>query len=211
MYKNRAFLIPVFLLILAMLACGSQPAGTPVPNLAASAVAQTVTALLVPGNTATNTPVPATVNPATDTPIPATLAAPTDTAVGSPTQVCDQAQFISETIPDGTSEPPTGGFTKTWRLKNTGACTWTTSYAVVFQSGITLGAPSAIAFTGNVPPGQEVDVSANMEAPAATGEYTSTWTLRNAAGVLFGLGPSNGPFWVKIKVVCPAQPCPGRP
>jgi hypothetical protein len=214
MYRKRAYFLPASILILAILACGSQSTGTPGANggAAQTAVAQTVTAMLqppAPANTATKPPVTATVSPPTDTPIPATVAIPTDTLAGSPTQVCDNAKFISETIPDGTSEPAGVAFTKTWRFKNTGSCTWNTAYAVVFVSGDAMNAPSAVPFTGNVAPGQEVDVAVNMQAPAAPGDYTGAWTLRNASGVLFGLGAANGPFWIKIKVVAPSATAVG--
>src|SRR5512143_3278895 len=40
---------------------------------------------------------------------------------------CDWAQFVADvTVPDGTSYAPGTTFTKTWRLKNIGSCTWTT-------------------------------------------------------------------------------------
>jgi hypothetical protein len=42
-----------------------------------------------------------------------------------------------------------------------------------------------------------------MQAPATPGDYTGNWTLRNASGVLFGLGAGNGLFWVKINVASP--------
>ncbi|PIU90073.1 MAG: hypothetical protein COS63_04110, partial [Anaerolineae bacterium CG06_land_8_20_14_3_00_57_67] len=49
---------------------------------------------------------------------------------------CDWAQFVADiTVPDGASFAPGAAFTKTWRLKNIGTCTWTTSYALVFVSG----------------------------------------------------------------------------
>jgi hypothetical protein len=204
MMKNRAYLAPVFILVLAILACNLQSfgAGT-TAGAAATAVAQTVTALVqLPalGNSATNTPVAATASPATDTSIPPTQAIPTNTPVAASTQVCDDAQFISETIPDGTIENPGAAFTKTWRLKNIGACIWSPSYNVVFVNGNAMSAPSAVPLTENVAPGQEVDVAVIMQAPTTPGNYTGSWTLRNASGVLFGLGATNGPFWIKISV-----------
>ena len=54
---------------------------------------------------------------------------------------CDWAQFIADvTVPDGTTYTPGATFQKTWRLKNIGTCTWTTSYALIFDSGNQLGA-----------------------------------------------------------------------
>jgi hypothetical protein len=47
-----------------------------------------------------------------------------------------------------------------------------------------------------------VDISVNLSAPSSEGAYRGYWLLRNASGVLFGLGPSDrDPFYVDIKVV----------
>ena len=218
MKKNRASLILVCLLILAMAACNLQPAATSAPalNAGATAVAQTVQALIeqsAPGGTATATLVPytpAATSPATQPPaFTATLAAATNTPGGSSTQICDNAQFISETIPDGTIEPPGAALVKKWQLKNIGSCTWTSSYAIVFLNGDAMGAPSVVSMGQNVAPGETISMAVNMQAPAAPGNYTGNWTLRNASGVLFGLGKSDGPFWIKISVVAPTATSSG--
>ncbi len=207
MMKKHAYLVPVFILVMAILACNLQSAGTGAnPGAAATAVAQTVTALAqlpAHGNSATDTPVTATAIPVTDTVPPASPAIPTDTPIMAATQICDNAQFISETVPDGTLENPGVAFVKTWRLKNIGACTWTSSYNVVFVNGDAMGASSAVPLLGNIAPGQEVDVTVNMVAPLTPGNYSGTWTMRNASGVIFGLGAANGPFWIKITVPAP--------
>src|SRR5512138_302063 len=73
---------------------------------------------------------------------------------------CDRAQFVADvTVPDGAKFAPGSAFTKTWRLKNVGTCTWSTSYSLVFSSGEPMGGPASIAFPLNVPPGQMVDLS----------------------------------------------------
>ena len=57
-------------------------------------------------------------------------------ASSRPPSACDRAQFIADvTVPDGTVYAPGAGFLKTWRLKNVGTCTWSTFYAMVFESG----------------------------------------------------------------------------
>lgn len=115
---------------------------------------------------------------------------------------CDWAQFIADvTVPDGTTYSPGATFQKTWRLKNIGNCTWTTSYSLVFASGEQLGAPSAVNFPSNVAPGQTVDLSVNMTAPSGAGHYRSYWKLRNASGLIFGIGyTASGAFWADINV-----------
>ncbi len=115
---------------------------------------------------------------------------------------CDWAQFIADvTVPDGTTYAPGTAFTKTWRLKNIGTCTWTTSYALVFVSGSQMGAPSAVNLPSSVAPGGTIDISVNMTAPSTNGHYRGYWQLRNASGVLFGIGTyANKSFWVDINV-----------
>jgi hypothetical protein len=85
------------------------------------------------------------------------------------------------------------------RFCNTGTCTWNSSYAIVFDHGDALSAPAAVPFPGIVAPGQEVDLSINMIAPAGAGTYTSFWKFRNASGIIF----VTNPFSAKINVVVP--------
>ena len=71
--------------------------------------------------------------PATETPTPTATSVPTSTPTPEP---CDLAAFVADiTIQDGATLSPGNEFTKTWRLKNTGVCTWTTDYALVFIDG----------------------------------------------------------------------------
>lgn len=116
---------------------------------------------------------------------------PTPTRTSTPGTVCDKAVFVSDvTIPDGTTLTAGASFTKTWRVRNDGSCTWTTSYALVFVSGDLLGASPAVSLPSSVAPGQTVDISVNMKAPTAPGQYRSYWQLRNASGKKFGFGPT---------------------
>ena len=116
--------------------------------------------------------------------------------------ICDWAQFIADvTVPDGTNFVPGTTFRKTWRLKNIGTCTWTTSYALVFDSGERMGAPAAVNFPINVAPGQTVDLTVDMTAPTAAGHYFSYWKLRNASNAIFGIGSTAvKAFWAEINV-----------
>lgn len=161
-----------------------------------TAAAQTVEANLTQ-SAADNTPT-APVLP-TDTSAPPTVTLAISPTSGAPaataTSDCDKADFVSDvTIPDGTTLDPGESFTKTWRLKNSGTCSWTPSYSVVFNSGDSMSGPASQALTANVNPGQTVDMSVNMKAPSTPGNYKGYWRLRNAAGVLFST------FYVDIKV-----------
>lgn len=121
----------------------------------------------------------------------------------SAAQTCtDRAQFVADvTVPDGTRYDPGATFTKTWRLRNVGTCTWSTSYTMVFDSGTQMGSTASVAMPSNVPPGGNVDLSVNMTAPNAAGHYIGYWKFKNAAGTLFGIGVNaNRSWWVEINV-----------
>lgn len=156
---------------------------------------------------------PATIAP-TNTPlvITATVAFATATASNTPVPptsvpvaVCNQAAFIADiTIPDGTQMSKGKDFTKTWRLKNTGTCTWDKDYTVVFSSGTNLANKSSYALPEDVSPGETVDISIPMEAPDKNGTYQSNWLIRSDSGSKFGVNGSGGsagvPFFVLIHV-----------
>ena len=135
--------------------------------------------------------------------------APTNT-IPPTTGACDVAAFMSDvTVPDGTKFAPGEGFTKVWRLRNNGTCTWNADYRLVFDSGDAMGGPASKPFTsGTVAPDQEVDVEVDLTAPATPGTYRGNWKLRNDSGVIFGLS-NGGPFWVEIEVASPiSSPTP---
>ncbi len=115
---------------------------------------------------------------------------------------CNAAQFIADvTVPDGAIFAPGATFKKTWRLKNVGTCTWTTDYSLVFVGGEQMGGPASVKLPARVAPGQTIDLSVDLTAPAAAGRYRGNWQLADASGVRFGLGAAaQGVFWVEIVV-----------
>ena len=124
------------------------------------------------------------------------------TAVPTATPIpCNAIEFVTDvTVPDGTPFSPGSSFTKTWRLKNNGSCTWSAQYDLVFFDGNSMNGPAAVDLPGSVAPGQVIDVSVNLIAPTSSGSYRGTWKLRSESGVLFGTGGSSRPFYVDIKV-----------
>lgn len=102
---------------------------------------------------------------------------------------CDAAEFVADvTYPDGSLVGRGNPFTKTWRIRNTGTCTWTPAYSLIFVSGERLGGKNAVALPANVGPGRTVDVSVQLTAPNQEGRYRGYWKLRSAAGFDFGFG-----------------------
>lgn len=125
----------------------------------------------------------------------------------SAAQTCtDRAQFVSDvTVPDGTRFEASTPFKKTWRLRNVGTCTWTTSYQLVFDTGERMSGPTSTAFTGNVAPGATVDLTVDLTSPGTVGSYRGYWKFKNASGVLFGIGAqANRSWWVEINVTSTA-------
>jgi hypothetical protein len=201
-HRNHRLVPFILTIIVALIACGPFPttatevADTPSLGEMQTSVAQTVAAQLLDQADQGTTPVvPAA--PSNTPVVPTIPAAPSKTPTD--TNACDKVEFVSETIPDGTDYAPSASFTKSWRVRNIGTCTWDSSYDIVFDHGDTLGAPAAIAFPGVVAPGQEVDLSINLTAPASPGNYSSFWKFRNGSDVIF----VTNPFSVVIDVIGP--------
>jgi len=160
----------------------------------------------------TYTPLPTYTSLPTYTNQPPPTNKPPDTPIPTP---CNWASFVSDiTYPDGSEVTVGTGFVKTWRLKNTGTCTWTSGYSLIFDHGDRMGAPDAVTLTGGtVPPGGTVDASVSLTAPGAEGTYQGYFRLKASDGSIFGIGASaNGSFWTKIQAVSAAPPPPaGQP
>ncbi|PWH12612.1 MAG: hypothetical protein DDG60_12570, partial [Anaerolineae bacterium] len=206
-------LCSLFLPVMLVAAACTMPSGTPnaAATLQAIYTAQAATVSVIQTQsapTATFTPqglptfqfptIPAQTSFPTITSIPLNTFTPVPTLTR-----CDQVAFVKDvTVPDGTVFAPDAQFVKTWRLQNVGSCTWTTAYALVFSSGERMNGAAAVNLPGAVAPGQFVDVSVTLKAPPADGRYTGYWMLRNAAGVMFGLGENaQKPFFVSIRVM----------
>ena len=133
---------------------------------------------------------------------PTATTKPADTAVIPPTKTplpCNDAYFISETIPDGTNLEPGETFTKTWRLKNIGTCTWNTNYKLKFADGDRMGGPDSQKLPHSVGPNEQIDVAVDLKAPAAADTYKGLWQIVDDEGNTFVHN-----IWVEIDVVEPA-------
>ena len=124
---------------------------------------------------------------------------PTFTPTALP-QLLDKASFVKDiSIPDGTTFSGNTDFKKTWLLRNNGNTTWTSAYSLVFSSGNAMNGKASYSLPGSVKPGETIELSVDLRSPEKDGDYTGKWMLRNADGVVFGLGnKADQPFWVKI-------------
>jgi len=205
MKTQSRLLYPLLGLLIAALACNLPSIANSTPQVATAnalytSAAQTVNAIeststFNAAQTATSAVSP-TASLFTLTPAP-TL---------PPVTQCNSAYFVKDiTIPDGTVLGRGANFTKVWRIQNTGTCTWTPSYSVVFINGDGLNASTINFLSTYVYPGNTIDMAVGMTAPIRDGHYEGFWELRDASGALFGIGPqANNPFWVDINVSGPS-------
>jgi Tol biopolymer transport system component len=126
-----------------------------------------------------------------------------NSGVSGPGGCTVNAEFVTDvTVPDGTQFAGGAAFTKTWRIKNNGTCTWEEGTKLAYVSGDTLGGPTAV----SVPvltAGSSTDVSVAFVAPAAAGTYRSNWRMQMPEGAQFGAE-------VHVQIVVPA-PSSGAP
>jgi len=214
--KTKLFII-AWIGTLLLISCA--PAQTSAPTLDVSfiktAAAQTVVAnftLTAESVTAASTPTETLLDTPTLLPTSTTALTPVPTQSAHPgaTQIilCDEYSWDDTTldvnIPDNTQMTPGQSFVKTWKIKNSGTCTWGAGYKVILSSGAPMsGQPQPLPLP--VAPGQEIEISINFIAPTQTGSYSSAWTLQNAAGHPFFGSNIQGtvhakPVYVKIVV-----------
>ena len=133
------------------------------------------------------------------TDVPPTASPTLNPSDPTPTPSCrDSAVVVADvTYPDNTRLEVGEEFTKTWKLQNTGSCTWT-DYIIAFVSGDQMDAPDSVPVPETAM-SSTVEVSIDLVAPAEDGAYTGNFELRNAEGEVLPLG-TEPTFWVKIVV-----------
>lgn len=180
---------------------------TPTPQ--ASPTAQDVVSVDAPDATqtqaqqseaaATPTRSPDTTDPTSAPETPAVVASPP--AAPGPKTCQDVAAFYGDiTIPDGTLFRPGEQFTKIWRVRNNGDCTWEAGYALVFAGGELMAGPLRQALDDTAP-GETLDISIDLTAPPSGGQYLGNWWFEDQQGNVFGTGASGkGTLWALINV-----------
>lgn len=205
------FLTLMAVIAFTLNACGSSTTTDATPDVAsiATAVVQTVAAqntqqaLVDLATRVASSPTPAAI---VSTPTPEQiLASPAAGSTNTPISVeykigCVYAKFVADvSIVDNTIMAPGTVFTKTWRIANAGSCKWDSRFALVFFSGDKMGDTTSVPLPRIVYPGQEVDFSVTMTAPATYGHYSSQWRLGLPNGTA-GVGPADENLTVSIEV-----------
>jgi len=88
-------------------------------------------------------------------------------------------QVISVSPSNGTSFNARDNFDVTWRVRNNGTKGWDrNSTDFYYLSGSKIHKVAGYDLSQDVDRGQTINLSADMEAPKDSGNYTTTWTLR---------------------------------
>jgi len=220
--KTKLFAI-AWIGMFLLTSCAPAQSATPTQDLVfiKTAAAQTVVAnftltaaaLAAPTSTPTSLGTPTSLAAPTLIPTTQSTATLVPTQIGNPgaTQIllCDEYSWDDTTVdvntPDNTQMTAGQSFVKTWKIKNSGTCTWDTGYKIIYAGYATQmsGQPQPLPLP--VTPGQEIEISVNFIAPAQSGSYSSAWTLQNANGDNFFGSNIQGtahakPIYVKIVV-----------
>jgi len=98
----------------------------------------------------------------------------------APSNCTDSASFVADvSIPDNSNVNAGAAFVKTWRIRNTGTCSWNDVYSMVFVNGDQMNSIASIPFKANRS-GDTLDLSVDLVAPSADGAYTGNYELHNA-------------------------------
>ena len=148
------------------------------------------------------------------TPVPTpTPVAPVPTATPAPPPLCVHGMaFVADlNLADNNMKNPPKipagqAFTKGWRIRNSGTCTWTDTYSLDYAGGNNASARMGGQRTflqRSVPPGGIVDIYVNMVAPIVPGTYQGFWQMLSSISYPFGQK-----IWVGIEVPPPPTSTP---
>ncbi len=138
------------------------------------------------------------------TSVPATSEPPPTVAAATVSSCTNNAAFVADvTVPDGTVLAQGQTFNKIWRVRNSGSCTWSAGFTLVFVAGEAMTSNTSIAVP-NTAPGATADLLVPMTASNTPGVHAGQWRLKSSGGTVFGTTVS-----VNINVLNPSAP-PGQ-
>ncbi len=193
-HKKLTFIILAAFLLSA---CGGSPVTTQSPVTEPPLVTNVTSA---PSTNAPPTPTPTPAAPVTAAPDTSTPTAAAPSPTPTPASCEDNASFVLDvTVPDNTVFTPGAAFTKVWRIKNTGYCTWSNQYTLVYKSGDQMGAPDTLPLS-ETKPNDTLDISVNMTAPTENRIFRGNFEIHSPSGATLAIDKSKL-LWVIIKVV----------
>lgn len=219
--KRKTILTVLLLLLVFLSACTNSPTPANIPGLAQTLAVRTMVAErgIEYFATCTPSPVPTSIPVLFDevdyntsnilnSEIPTPSPIPSLTPIGAnpngiSVEGCrNKAEFVQDiTYLDLTSVKAGERFTKVWRIRNSGTCTWTPKYSIVFTYGDRMNGISPKPLGATVLPGETIDISVDLIAPKNPDIYQGNWMLQDETGDLFGTGSGpNNYFWVAIVV-----------
>lgn len=99
----------------------------------------------------------------------------------------DDAEVVEQVIePAAEVFSPGTEFTVQWRLRNSGDCSWSRTYRLLFVEGDRMGGSRSLRLRQVVEPGNDLVIILDLTAPADAGAYRGSWQLRNEDGDYFG-------------------------
>jgi polar amino acid transport system substrate-binding protein len=130
----------------------------------------------------------------TVTPIPTATQNPTPEGCTDAMEFVEDLNFDDEDLTNFPLVDPGQAFQKGWRIRNSGTCTWNSTYFIQYIRGGQMGGqPTAI--RGAVEPGQTYDMYVDLVAPDAAGEHVGYWQMHNTENRPFGQT-----VWVAVEV-----------
>jgi len=184
---NKLYLmIPVLAVLVLLSACGASNrnrGSNPEADTVRTAAAATANARLteIGPRTAEPTTTPYATRTMTLPPTATVPGLPTNTprpaATATSQRSPDAAEWVTQSPADYSTFAPGTPFKMTWTIRNVGTSTWTRAYQLRFFANHQLGAPAAVNFSKDVPPGDTIDLTVDMIAPTTPGDYHSLWVL----------------------------------
>jgi uncharacterized protein YkwD len=192
--NGKIFIHLIMLTAVLLSACGSQSsAGGTVTPTVAETTAVPATNTTAPEATAT-TEAPVTTEATVEAP-------PTPQATRPPNapDCTNNAAFVADvTIPDNSEVVGGTVFTKTWRIMNTGTCSWAADYTLTHYSEERMEAPASVPLPLTLP-GQTADISVELAAPNTIGIHRANFVIKNPTGLIMKINDDSR-LWLIINV-----------
>jgi hypothetical protein len=115
----------------------------------------------------------------------------TQAAGAAPTQAAasansgDKAEYVTQSVADGSQFRPGVKITVTWEVKNAGTNAWDNTYTLRNFIGPVDQNKTSVVFPKQTKPGETAKLTVTFTAPTQLGDYNSWWKLTNPSGQNF--------------------------